>query len=92
MGQVYYYLKTDDSNEETESDEQNNLAVSAAVSIAESYVQADDYEALKDFNTQYEGETSFQSPYRQFVEAEVASEYTCHQQHSLARSNLQQRW
>ena len=52
MGQVYYYLKTDDSNEETESDEQNNLAVSAAVSIAESYVQADDYEALKVlFNT-----------------------------------------
>ena len=47
MGQVYYYLKTDDLNEETESDERNNLAVSAAVSIAESYVQADDYEALK---------------------------------------------
>ena len=47
MGQVYYYLKTDDSNEETESDERNNLVASAAVSIAESYVQADDYEALK---------------------------------------------
>ena len=47
VGQVYYYVRTDDSNVEPESDERNNVALSSAVSVAENYVQAGDYEALK---------------------------------------------
>lgn len=45
--EVSYYVKTDNSNNETESDEKNNGKFSAPVSIINRYIDAADYEALK---------------------------------------------
>lgn len=45
--EVSYYVKTDNSNNETESDEKNNGNISAPVSIINRYIDAADYEALK---------------------------------------------
>lgn len=45
--EVSYYVKTDNSNNETESNESNNAKFSAPVSIINRYIDADDYKALK---------------------------------------------
>lgn len=47
LSEVSYYVKTDNSNNETESDEKNNGKFSAPVSIINRYIDAADYEALK---------------------------------------------
>ena len=47
LSEVSYYVKTDNSNNETESDENNNAKFSAPVSIINRYIDAADYEALK---------------------------------------------
>lgn len=44
---ISYFVKTDIWNEETESDESNNIKVSDPVSIIKRYIDAADYEALK---------------------------------------------
>ncbi len=56
LGQIYYYVKADYNGYETESDETNNVAVSEAMTIAESYMNADDYEALKVLHNALNGE------------------------------------
>lgn len=47
LSEVSYYVKTDNSNNESESDENNNAKFSAPVSIINRYIDAADYEALK---------------------------------------------
>lgn len=47
LSEVSYYVKTDNSNNETESDEKNNGKFSTPVSIIKRYIDAADYEALK---------------------------------------------
>ena len=49
IGQVYYYVKTDYNNSETETDETDNVMVSNAVEIANRYVDNEDYAVLKAF-------------------------------------------
>ena len=49
IGQVYYYVKTDYNNSETETDETDNVKVSNAVEIANRYVDNEDYAVLKAF-------------------------------------------
>ena len=49
VGQVYYYVKTDYNNSETESDETDNVMVSDAVEIANRYVDNEDYAVLRAF-------------------------------------------
>ena len=44
---ISYFVKTDIWNEETESDESNNIKVSDPISIIKRYIDAADYEALK---------------------------------------------
>ena len=47
LSEVSYYVKTDNSNNETESDEKNNGKFSTPISIIKRYIDAADYEALK---------------------------------------------
>lgn len=47
LSEVCYLVETDSWNEETESDESNNIKVSDPVSIIKRYIDAADYEALK---------------------------------------------
>lgn len=47
LSEVSYLVETDSWNEETESNESNNIKVSAPISIIKRYIDAADYEALK---------------------------------------------
>lgn len=47
LSEVSYLVHTDSWNQETESDENNNVEISTPVSIIKRYIDADDYEALK---------------------------------------------
>lgn len=47
LSEVSYLVETDSWNEETESNENNNVDVSTPVSIIKRYIDAADYEALK---------------------------------------------
>lgn len=47
LSEVSYLVETDSWNEETESDESNNIKVSDPISIIKRYIDAADYEALK---------------------------------------------
>lgn len=47
LSEVSYLVETDSWNEETESNERNNMKVSDPVSIIKRYIDAADYEALK---------------------------------------------
>ncbi len=49
VGLVYYYVKTDYNNSETETDETDNVMVSNVVEIANRYVDSEDYAVLKAF-------------------------------------------
>lgn len=48
-GTVYYYVKTDNSEVEVESNESDNLRMADAVGIASRVIASDDYETLKAF-------------------------------------------
>lgn len=47
LSEVSYLVHTDSWNQETESDENNNVEISTPVSIIKRYIDAADYEALK---------------------------------------------
>ena len=47
LSEVSYLVHTDSWNQETESNENNNVEISTPVSIIKRYIDADDYEALK---------------------------------------------
>lgn len=47
LSEVSYLVETDSWNEETESNESNNIKVSTPISIIKRYIDAADYEALK---------------------------------------------
>ena len=47
LSEVSYLVETDSWNEETESNENNNVEVSTPISIIKRYIDAADYEALK---------------------------------------------
>ncbi len=56
LGVVYYYVMTDYKDSEDESDDANNQSTAAPMTIAESFMNVDDYEALKVLNTATVGE------------------------------------
>ena len=47
LSEVSYLVETDSWNEETESNESNNIKVSAPIALIKRYIDAADYEALK---------------------------------------------
>lgn len=47
LSEVSYLVETDSWNEETESDESNNIKVSDPIALIKRYIDAADYEALK---------------------------------------------
>ncbi len=56
LGQIYYYVMTDYNDYEDESNEANNRSTVSPMTIAESYMDMDDYEALKVLNQAANGE------------------------------------